>query len=661
MIGLWSRLPLAVKMFVVCAFLAMTASSVGNVLFYRAASSCLDESMRQHLCSLASTIASQIDAGVHSRIRSRTDEASAEYQQIKSALRRARLANQNIRCIYTLRPTGKAGVWQLVVVSEDVSKRHLHLGDAFDARDCPDINSALLTPSVASKPTNDQWGIWLSGYAPIKDDRGRAEAVVGVDMSAADLAAAQAGLERAQGINVLVCTVLAVVLGLLAARQGARILRMFSQAADRVRTGDLEFQLDAGREDEIGKLAETFNEMISALWQSRERLKESTAVDLMTGLANHVYFHERLEYEIKRAELQGSELCVLLIDIDRFRLVNEAFGHDIGDGLVQQVAAVLSGNVRKTDIVARYGGDDFAVILADTGLAEGREMAERLRAKIDGHAFQNVPADVLPIHAPGAGEGSVHLTITVGVAAYPAHHSTKDGIVMAADIALCQAQRTTHNVVWVFDPKASMNEGVDPGDLYQVLRDPSTAALQSLAAAVDARDPYTHGHAERVSEYAYMLAQCMDYEPVMADRVRVAGLIHDLGKLGIPDSILCKPAALTSDEQAIVRGHPTLGESILRRAHQLEQVIPAVLYHHERWDGGGYPHGLAGEDIPLLARIVGVADAFDAMTTDRPYRPALSLEKAFSELRAGAGRQFDPSLIEPFIEAVSANQRRRAA
>ncbi len=661
MTGLWSRLPLAAKMFVVCAFLALAASSVGNLLFYREASDCLGEQVRQRLSAVASTIASQVSPDLHSLIRDGADEGSAAYRRVETVLRRARLANPDIRSVYTMRPTSDGRTWRLVVDSQTDPKLKAHVGARYDATDSSVMAAALLTPSAARTPSSNRSGVWLSGYAPIRDRSGRAEGIVGVDMSTAQLHAVQAGLERAQATNVLVCTILAVGLGVVTTRAGAGVLRALGQAAERVSKGDLDFQLDVRRSDEIGRFAETFNQMIVGLRQSRERLKDSTAVDLMTGLANHVYFHERLEYEIERAALEGSSVCVLLADIDKFTLINEAFGHDVGDGLVQQVANVLSRNVRKTDIVARYGGDDFAVILPGTGLAEGEEMAERLRAKIDGHAFQNVPVNIMPIHASEGNEGSVHLTITIGMAAYPAHHSTKDGIVMAADIALCQAQRSTHNAVCVFDPGATMNEGIDPANLYQTLRDPSTAALQSLAAAVDARDRYTQGHSERVAHYAALIVHAMEGDAEMVHRVTVAGLVHDLGKLGIPDAILSKPAALTAEEQVVVRDHPTLGESILRRAHQLEQVIPAVLYHHERWDGRGYPHGLAGEDIPLLARMIGVADAFDAMTTDRPYRPALSFEEALNELRTGAGKQFDASMVEAFIEGTSGQQIGRAA
>jgi HAMP domain-containing protein len=300
MTGLWSRLPLAGKMFVVCMLLALTASSVGNVLFYREASKCLRAESRHRLSSLASTIASQVSPSLHSRIRTRTDEQSPAYLQIKSLLRKARLANPDIRYVYTMRPTNNGKTWRFIVDSEDVPRLKSHVGDICDAESCPDMGRALLTPTADSVPTKDRWGTWLSGFAPIRNGRGRAEAIVGVDLSVAELAAAQAGLERARATNVLVCIVLAVALGLLATRAGVKVLRTFGQAAERVQTGDLDFQLDASRADEIGKFAETFNQMILGLRQSRDRMKESTAVDLMTGLANHVCFHERLEYEIEQ-------------------------------------------------------------------------------------------------------------------------------------------------------------------------------------------------------------------------------------------------------------------------------------------------------------------------------------------------------------------------
>jgi diguanylate cyclase (GGDEF)-like protein len=660
-VGLWSRLALAVKIFVVCAVLALVASSVGNILFYRMASRCLRDEARQRLQTLASTVACQIDPNLHSTIRGKQDENSPAYRRIKAVLRRAGLANPDLRDLYTIRPTTAPMIWRFVVDSEQDPKLISHLGDTYDARQKPEIGAALLGPSADREPYTDRRGTWLSGYAPIRDESGRTEAVVGLDMSAERVLRAEAALKRAEVVDVVVCTALAVGLGLLVTQSAVKLCRMFSQAAERVRTGDLDFELDLHRADEVGEFADTFNQMLVGLRESRKRMADAADTDPLTGLSNHVHFHERLDDEMQRATLQGGQVCVLLIDVDRFTLVNEAFGHDVGDGLVQQVADVLSRNVRKTDIVARYGGDDFAVILPDTDVAEGQEMAERLRAKVEEHAFRNVPVNVMPIDTRAETVGSLNLTVTVGMAAYPAHHSTKDGLVMAADIALCQAQRAARNTVCVFDPGATINEGIDPYDLYQALRDPSSAAMQSLAAAVDARDPYTQGHSERVARYAVAVAEAVADDPQLRDNVWIAGLVHDLGKLGIPDAILSKPAGLTEEEHAIIRGHPSLGESILRRAHQLEQVIPGVLHHHERWDGAGYPDGLAGEQIPFIARILGVADAFDAMTTDRPYRSALTLDEATSELRAGVGKQFDPSLVEPFIQSMQQEWAKRAA
>lgn len=652
MTGLWARLSLAAKIFTACTCMAVAASSVGNVLLYREASGSLRDELRQRLEAVASTIACQVEPDLHRQIRIRADENSLAYRHIKSLLLKAMQVNRDIRYVYTMRPTAKPSTWVFVVDPEQDPSLVSHVGDTYDVSKLPDMRAGLIAPSADHVASKDKWGKWLSGYAPIKDRNGRVEGIVGIDMSARQLAYEESGMRHAAVVNAIICLALAIALGLGATRSAMKLLRDFTGAAERVRKGDLDFQLNVSRADEIGTLGHTFNEMISGLREGRERLLEASSMDLLTGLSNHVGFHERLSYETERAAVQGSELCVVLLDIDRFSLINDAYGYEIGNGLVQQVADVLRKNARKFDIVARYGGDDFAIILPDTGVEEGRALAEHLRATVESHTFHNLPPGINPVEGSESSGGGVPLTVTIGAACFPHHHSTPEGVLMAADVALCQAQHAGRNSVSMFDPHASINEGVDPEDLYQALRNPSSAALQALAAAVDARDKYTQGHSERVTQYSVMIGESAGVDRDTAESLLVAGLLHDLGKIGIPDAILNKPARLTDDERAIIEGHPSLGESILRRARQLEHIIPAVLHHHERWDGGGYPEGLAGEEIPFLARILAIADAYDAMTTDRPYREALTVEAALEEVRAGAGRQFDPVLADVFIRSM---------
>lgn len=659
--GIWSRISLATKIFLVCTCVAATAASVGNMLLYREASLSLRDELRQRLQTVASTIASQVEPDLHSQVRARADENSHTYRHIKSVLLKARRANKDIRYVYTMRPTSKPSTWVFVVDSEQDPRLLSHVGDTYDVSKLPDMRAALVAPSADSVTSKDKWGEWLSGYAPIKDRNGRIEGIVGMDMSAQQLARQEAGLRHAAVVNALTCTMLAVALGLVAARSAMNLIRVFTHAAERVREGDFDFRLDVQRSDEIGALGRTFNEMIFGLREGRERMMEASSHDSLTGLPNHVYFHERLSDEVERATVQGRELCIVLLDIDKFTLINDAFGYDIGNGLVQQVADVLRKNVRKSDIIARYGGDDFAIILPDTGVEEGVVMADHLVMTVECHTFHNLPPDTKPAESSGwTGEG-VPLTVTIGAACFPCHHTTEEGVLMAADVALCQAQHAGRNCSQMFDPHASINEGVDPETLYQALRDPSVAALQSLAAAVDARDNYTQGHSERVAEYAAILGESAGVDQDVADSIAVAGLLHDLGKLGVPDAILNKPSRLTDEERAIIEGHPSLGENILRRARQLEHIIPAVLHHHERWDGKGYPKGLAGDEIPFLARILAIADSYDAMTTDWPYRKGMTVETALAEVRAGAGRQFDPLLADAFVCGMLNGKLKRAA
>lgn len=232
---------------------------------------------------------------------------------------------------------------------------------------------------------------------------------------------------------------------------------------------------------------------------------------------------------------------------------------------------------------------------------------------------------------------------------------------MAADIALCRAKHVSRNSVCAYDPAVCAEDNVDPHDLYQMLKDPNSAAMQSLSAALDAKDKFTGGHSERVTSYAVKIGEALGAEDDIIAGLKVAGQLHDIGKMGIPESILNKTGSLTNEEREAIQSHPTVAENILRRAPQLDLIVPAVLFHHERWDGAGYPDGLSGETIPLMARILAIADAFDAMTSDRPYRKALSIQHALLELKANAGKQFDPNLVESFINAMSSEVQSNAA
>ncbi|MBI2843464.1 MAG: diguanylate cyclase [Armatimonadetes bacterium] len=646
------QMPLGAKVFLVCTGLALFVSLTGGVILYRGASDSMRQEVRLRLQSVARTAAVQIDPELHRNIRTRRDESGEAYIRLKKILAGIRNSNPDIRYVYTMRKTGKKQVLQFVVDAEEDPELVSHVGDKYDASQCPEMIRAFTAPTVDEEPIKDKWGVWLSGYAPIRDSSGGTEAILGLDMSVAQLREREALLRHSALENIGLAIALSVALSLLITKVVLNRVRIFSSAAERISSGDLDFQIPTASSDQIGKFAETFNRMVISLKESRERLMEQSIRDHVTELFNHRYFHERLSSEIERAKRYDRSLCVLVLDVDRFKIINDNYGHVIGDSVLWQLGHLLQQNVRRMDIAARYGGDEIAVILPETDEETGLATAERIRELVESHSFYAVSQGEMMLEGAVLDETrKMALTVTVGLACYPVDHRSREGVVMAADIALCRAKHIARNSVCAYS-SAHAEQHVDPQALYEVLRDPSAAAIQSLAAAVDAKDQYTCGHSERVTQYALSIAEAIHASPDTLNALKVAGLLHDLGKIGVPDSILNKPGSLTQEERTAMMRHPSIGGDILSRAPQLELIIPAVLFHHERWDGAGYPDGLVGERIPLIARILAIADAFDAMTSDRPYRKALSVEDAVIELHANAGKQFDPELVEAFVNSI---------
>ncbi|MCE5198018.1 MAG: HD domain-containing phosphohydrolase [Armatimonadota bacterium] len=645
------KITLSAKIFLASLSLALTVLAISSTILYIDASRSLRQELRQRLIAVAATTATQLDADLHDSIRTHVDESSDRYHRLRSVLDSVKKANPDIRFIYTMRKTSKPGFWEFVVDAETDPKLVSHVGDIYDARKLPYLAKSLYGATADTEPVPDEWGCYLSGYAPIIGDNGKADSIVGVDMSLKQLINEQSSMKKVAIRNALYACLMAFIISIIATKAALKPIKIFMRAAERVAQGDLGFSVSWPAADEIGDFARSFNQMIVGL--------EETSRDFLTGLYNHMYYHERLDAEVQRATRYGHELSVLMIDLDRFKSINDTLGHPVGDSIVRQLASVVKQSLRDSDVAVRYGGDEFAVILPQIGEQGAIEVAERLRKLVEAHSFSAIPLHDL-IHQGTDNSGkTIHLTVTIGVASYPQHHKTKDGLIMASDMALCRAKHVSRNSVASYD-SVCQNKDINPDKLYQMLHDPSSAAVQSLAAAVDAKDRYTCGHSERVAHYAKEIAESLSTDEEFVNALKIAGLLHDVGKIGIPDAILNKTGSLTQEERATIKQHSALGGTILKRAPHLDQIIPAVMHHHERWDGKGYPEGLKGEQIPLIARIMGVADAFDAMTSDRPYRPAMSVEAALLELRAGAGTQFDPDIVEAFIAKTSAENTKAA-
>jgi diguanylate cyclase (GGDEF)-like protein/PAS domain S-box-containing protein len=371
-------------------------------------------------------------------------------------------------------------------------------------------------------------------------------------------------------------------------------------------------------------LAKRNRELLSA--------RARAATDGLSGLRNHRAFHERIRSEVARAQKRGTPLGVIMLDVDGFKQFNDTHGHLAGDRVLRDVANILADGVSR-DNAFRYGGDEFATVLINADRQKAVETADRLRRAVE----------------TGKHHSGERITVSLGVATFPDIATTAEKLVYKADMAMYWAKSAGKNQVGDWD-KMLTRKDEEAVPWYLADRDvKAPVTVAALIAALDARDPITRSHTERCSWYTAKLAEAMGLDEHESSTVRLASLLHDIGKLAIRDSVLRKKGPLTKREWALMKEHPTAALQILSHIPEIAHAVPAILHHHEHFNGGGYPDGLAREEIPLPSRILLVTDAFDAMTTDRPYRRAMSIEAAIEELKINSGSQFDPQVVEAFL------------
>ena len=426
--------------------------------------------------------------------------------------------------------------------------------------------------------------------------------------------------------------------------------------------------------------------------QTFQKAQEQAITDGLTGLKTHRFFMEALSAEWKRATRAGRNFSLVLIDLDRFKFVNDFHGHLAGDAVLQRIARVLEQNCRRSDVVSRYGGDEFVVMMPETTLEQAVQLAGKLRYCIETEPLLR----------------EKNITGSFGLSTFPAHGSTPQELIQAADSAMYISKHQGGNRVstpeqietqdgqrWKRDVleaylgvtlKRLFSTGPEAFDeIYRRLEQfavsvkqnpeaaggngsgPSVAGLApaviemltSLALAVDSKDHFTQGHSQKVSSYAVALARALAdghgrprLNEAEVEEVRLGGLLHDVGKVGIPEHILNKGSALTTEEWEAVKAHTVLGGKIFEPLDAASELARTVRHHHEFFDGSGYPDGLAGKQIPLGARIVAIADAFDTILSERSYKKARSLEDALKEIERCGGAQFDAELVETFLKVM---------
>ncbi|MDP2211086.1 MAG: diguanylate cyclase [Candidatus Aquicultor sp.] len=356
--------------------------------------------------------------------------------------------------------------------------------------------------------------------------------------------------------------------------------------------------------------------------------------DRLTGLNNHRYFHESLDRAVAKAKRLNQKVSLLIIDIDEFSKINNAYGHAHGDALLTLIGKTILTNIREDDEACRLNGDEFGIILPNTSKAEAVILAEAARDAV----YKKLGTDF----------DVADITVSIGSSTYPTFAKNKKELIQTSEGALYWCKLHGKNSIMAYDPQ--IVKTLSPEERAQKAEEVALVDMvSSLAKAVDARDPYTRQHSLGVSKLATRLARNMKLDKAIVNRIRMAGLLHDVGKIGIPDCILNKPGRLTDEEMYTIKSHPIVSAQIIQST-SLKEMVTIVRAHHERWDGQGYPDGLEAEKIPLEARILAIADTFDAMTTDRPYRKALSVEDALAEIDRCSGTQFDPDIARIFLQ-----------
>jgi diguanylate cyclase (GGDEF)-like protein/PAS domain S-box-containing protein len=356
---------------------------------------------------------------------------------------------------------------------------------------------------------------------------------------------------------------------------------------------------------------------------------ERADLDPLTGLLNHRAFHKRLNEAAETALHQEQPLSLLLMDLNNFKFFNDAYGHLAGDGVLHQVTQALLSCARPGDTLARFGGDEFALLLPSAPRAEAIRRAEEIHRAIAQVSYR-----------PPGYDTPIPLSFCLSLAVLPEDGTNPAALLETADTHLRVAK-----------------SGGDADDQARHLRRTMAhsvegfSMLDALVTAVDNKDRYTRKHSEDVMLYSVAIARELGWDDKQLHTVEVAALLHDVGKIGVPDSILRKPGALSREDFQAIQQHPLMGAIIVGAVPGFEETLDAVRHHHERWDGDGYPFGLRGQETPLMARLMAVADAYSAMTTDRPYRKGMDPAKARHILEEGAGTQWDPECVAAFLRA----------
>ena len=369
-----------------------------------------------------------------------------------------------------------------------------------------------------------------------------------------------------------------------------------------------------------------------------ETIREEAQLDPLTNIYNRRCFAEK--FETMLVENKQNLVTLLLLNFDDFRLYNELYGSVDGDNVLIQFAEILRMVIGSRGLIGRYGGKEFSVCLPLCSSEEASMYVEKIRDNLNSVLNSTLS------------ETKKFLTFSAGICTYPSAASNTKQMITYANMAVDTAKKSGKNKTVIYSKKQAGDVNGRSAQNVEAIGQEYASTIYALTAAIDAKDHYTFSHSKNVSYLATQLAQAIGLDDEHVEMIRQAGLLHDIGKISIPETILTKKARLTNEEYEIMKGHVTNSISMIRHLPSLDYVIPIAISHHERYDGRGYPRGLAGESIPLGGRVLGVVDAFDAIVSKRPYKDAMTIDDALAEIERNLGKQFDPMLGQAFVDLV---------
>jgi two-component system cell cycle response regulator len=459
-------------------------------------------------------------------------------------------------------------------------------------------------------------------------------------------AAVLSAIEDGGGLTVpaalgLIAIGAALALGWLAIRR----LRVVLGVAERLSQGELGAAVPNPGRGPLGRLEHSINAVSAKLTDTHS----AATTDLLTQVSNRGTILSSLFTEVDRAVRHGRPLSVAFVDLDHFKVINDTHGHQVGDVVLRGVASLFQSSLRHSDVVGRYGGEEFMVVLPETGPEEAAQVAEKLRLLVQRHRFSTSDGLTLSV------------TISIGIAGGQGRSLRAESLVRDADHAMYSAKSLGRNQTYLFaepnDDARVPSAPISAEGRARALEVAGVARRAAEAALSEFITPLPHYRGRPsvlIATIGVAIANDLALPANDIERIRIASLLHDIGKIAVPAQILEKPSSLSTSEWDFVKQHPRIGQVILDEAGGLMEAGKIILHHHERFGGHGYPHGLRGRDIPLGSRIVSIADAYDAMIQDRPYKRAVDHDDAVAELHRHAGTQFDPELVEIFTRLFAA-------